>query len=329
MISGTPITTAASSNHAPRKIRSDAKLERLTDDQRASVRRWLEDEFYSYRDAAVKISREFGVSVSKSALCAYYLRHLLTERHRDRTEDAAELAALPASTFDAATINHAKALAFDALVNPAPQLDLAARLLDLVRRAEKQEIARERLALEKERVALRREELLARPPRQPRATNPELCAATPNRPPRSSVSPSPEPSAPPAPEPAFNPPGLTPLATATASMPALPPPSCVSLASPLPLLSPATHDSSLPSSSFVQAHSAPPPSQKIPPTPPAFPASSNLVQLTDPLQPASSQTVLRPSPPAESSTLHAPIYSSCSHHPIPVSVRPSQYPKPT
>jgi hypothetical protein len=73
----------------------------------------------------------------------------------DDADVAATLAALPAGDFDAAATQRAKALAWSALARINPDIDRAAKLLVIVRKAERHAPAVRRLALEERKVALR------------------------------------------------------------------------------------------------------------------------------------------------------------------------------
>jgi hypothetical protein len=143
-------------DHGPgRKIRSDAKLEQLGPEQQERLRFWLEEENRSYAEIADRLRAEFGVSVGKSAVALYWRRHLLPELHDEEAETAAAIAALPVADLDTATLNRARSLAWTELTSPFPQPETAARMLDLVHRADRLTLARQRMALEERRVALR------------------------------------------------------------------------------------------------------------------------------------------------------------------------------
>lgn len=261
-------TATPTGTGTPRKLRGDAKLAQLHPEQREFLRVWLEDDNETYSNVVRLVHHHFGLQVSRSAVGAYYQRHVVPDRYDGDSEAAALLAALPTGEFDAATIRHAKALAFSLIIRPTPHLDTATRLLDLVHRVEKQQLAAKRYALDERRLALREAEHAARPPRQPRhspaSDGGQPRAAASEKPPKPSRSPRPAPpqidAAPlqlaPAPEPSALPdapvnsaPELPPAATQP------PPPSCAL---------PATHTSPL--------------SEKIPPDSPRFPAYSKLAQ---------------------------------------------------
>lgn len=153
-----------------RRVRGDARLEALNRQQKVRLHLWLEEFNLTYVQVSEMLEREFGVVVSKSAVATYWQRHCAPAEHDGQLAAATALARLPLAAFSGATLNRARLLAYNLLVRPDPEIPAAARLLEIIRRADQQEISRERLALEKERVALRREELAARPPRTPRST---------------------------------------------------------------------------------------------------------------------------------------------------------------
>lgn len=229
----------------PRKIRADARLERLSLPQRAQLRLWLEHDNLTYAAVVVRVRAEFGLTVGKSALGIYYQRHIRAHPE-DATAAAAAafLAALPQGELHPATLLRAHALAFSALCRPQPLIATACRLLDVVHRSEKQKLARQRRALAHQRAALR----LARAPHPPRA--PHLPSA-----------PSPTISATPPPQPAPSPkiPTLSSLAFR-----AIQPPS--SLPAPAPVDRPLAP----PASSLPPIQIPPPrhPLVSLPPPPP-------------------------------------------------------------
>ncbi len=152
-----------------RKVRSDAKLEQLSAAQHERLQLWLDHENCSYTEAVSRVHQEFGLRVGRTALAAYYQRHV-APRYRDaEAEAAASLLARPAAQFDAAAVKQAQFLAWSALTSPAPDIDTAAKLLDLVRRAERKEIARRRLQLAERRIALRGKEAAHRACHRPPA----------------------------------------------------------------------------------------------------------------------------------------------------------------
>lgn len=171
-------TAATLMPQAMRKVRGDARLEGLDLEQQACVHIWLEEQNLSYTRVAELVAAKFGVAVSKSAVGAYWQRHCIRAGHHAQVEAANALAKLPLAQFSGATLNRARLLAYELLVCRDPQIDPAARLLEIIRRADQQEISRERLALDRERLALRREELTARPARH-RPTGPARRTRTP------------------------------------------------------------------------------------------------------------------------------------------------------
>lgn len=163
----------------PRRIRSDAKLARLSAPQRERLRVWLEDENRTYAEVVVRLREECGLSVGKSALSVYYRRHVLPEQEDVDTQAARFLAALPEGELSPAILHRAKALAFSALCRPQPLIRLATRLRDVVYRSEKRRLARARLALAERRAVLRAN-LAARKLHQPRSSNSELRSPIPS-----------------------------------------------------------------------------------------------------------------------------------------------------
>lgn len=177
----TTTTRAALGIGKPRRIRSDAKLTRLSAAQRERLRAWLDDENRTYAEVVVRLREECGLSVGKSALSVYYRRHVLPEQEDVDTQAARFLAALPEGELSPAILHRAKALAFSALCRPQPLIRLATRLRDVVYRSEKRRLARARLALAERRAVLRAN-LAARKLHQLRSSNSEL---------RSPIAPSP------------------------------------------------------------------------------------------------------------------------------------------
>lgn len=167
MKAGTYARTTTGSIRRRRKIRADAKLERLSPGQRVRLRIWLEDENRTYADVVQRIRAEFGLSVGKSAVGLYYRRHVLPDQADDLAHASTVLAALSAGAADLATLYQAKALAWSALARPQPEVRLATKLLHGVWRVEKRELARQRLALNARRIALRSQGLATRESRPP------------------------------------------------------------------------------------------------------------------------------------------------------------------
>lgn len=155
----TSVTTSALGIRLTRKVRSDAKLERLSAGQRERLRVWLEDENRTYADVVARVRAEFGLCVGKSAVGVYYQRHIAAEPYGydPDVEAAAVLAAQPLERFSKTMLHRAKALAFALLARPDPQINAATRLLKVVHRVEWQAIRRQRLALQVRRAALRAE----------------------------------------------------------------------------------------------------------------------------------------------------------------------------
>lgn len=148
-----------------RKVRGDSKLDRLSAEQQARLRIWLEEENRTYSQVVDLVRTQFGVSVGKSAVGVYYQRHIAPKDHDDLDEAPAILAKLEKNPFHAATLNRARMLAWSALVRPTPDVNTATKLLKSVHRAKQQKLARARFALEQRRIALRQAELAARAPR--------------------------------------------------------------------------------------------------------------------------------------------------------------------
>lgn len=160
MQSSTQITAFLSPR---RKLRGDATLARLNAAQRDCVHAWLYHENRTYVAVVQLIRAEFGLSTSKSALGAYYQRHILPGYSDDEdAEITTTLASLKAGHASPAILRRAKALAYFALARPAPQIHLAEKLLDALHRIQKQAIARRRLSLAQRRAAGREAELSAR-----------------------------------------------------------------------------------------------------------------------------------------------------------------------
>lgn len=315
-------TSTVTTTETGRRIRGDSKMDRLTPEQQACVRYWLLEERLTYRYTADLIRQKLGINVGRSAVAIYYHRHLLPGHREDEVAAAAALSRLPVGDFDAVTVNHAKALAFSALTEPAPQLDTADRLLAIVHRVHKQQIAERRLALEERRTDLREQELAARPPRSrsrpsptdagghSRSENSTLPAPT--RTPRSSP---PSPVSAPAPQPLE--PRLPPAKALESVEPAEAPPQSLGLSTgtqtaaprsgtaPEPSSSPrlSTPDALSPPCASVPPGSLPLSSLKSPPDSPLFPDSSGINPLSPP-PPVSSpgncnSQIATPLPPGE------------------------------
>lgn len=357
------LPTTTTTTETGRRIRGDARMERLSPEQKGYVRFWLMEEHYTYNHVAQLIRQKFSVNVGRSAVAVYYHRHFLPELHEDEVAAAAALSRLPVGDFDAVTVHHAKALAFSALTEPCPHLRTVDHLLAIVHRVHKQQIAERRIALDERRAELRAQELAARPPRRPRSENSELPSLSLSRPPRPAPPPStaldptephhaagPEPVAPveappqalsvsnvakaPAPPPLGHMPGAAgfpvsqdpspqPLDPALASVTSPPPPCapCPKSSAPVrpaPLQSSTTPDSSSPSLSLVQSP-PPPPSQKSPPDPPLFPASSGLFPPSPPQAPDAPQPLL--------TNPDAPPLLPCATASVPVPAPPKPKPR--
>ncbi|MES2694287.1 MAG: hypothetical protein V4773_12500 [Verrucomicrobiota bacterium] len=136
-----------------RKVRADAKLERLEVEQKKRVLVWLEEENRTYVEVAGLVKTEFGVSVGKSAVGYFWQRHVLPQRYREEVEAMEGIGELPETRFAEATLKLARMHAWEALSQPEPQVAKAERLLRMVWRAERMALARERLEWEKQRVA--------------------------------------------------------------------------------------------------------------------------------------------------------------------------------
>ncbi len=141
-----------------RKVRGDCKLERLAPDQHDRLRVWLERENHTYVEIVQLIRTDFNLSVGKSAVAAYWRRHVLPHRYHEIADDAVETAALPElpeTRFSEASLKLVQMHAYTALASSEPDLKTAARLLETVRSADRLALARERFALEQRRAALR------------------------------------------------------------------------------------------------------------------------------------------------------------------------------
>ncbi|MES2696773.1 MAG: hypothetical protein V4773_25115, partial [Verrucomicrobiota bacterium] len=135
-----------------RKVRTDAKLERLKAEQKKRVLGWLEEENKTYVEVAGLVKAEFGVSVGKSAVGCFWQRHVLPRRLREEIEATEGIGELPEGRFEEATLKLARMHAWEALSQPEPQVRRAERFLRMVWMAERMALARERLEWEKQRV---------------------------------------------------------------------------------------------------------------------------------------------------------------------------------
>ncbi len=136
-----------------RKVRTDAKLERLKAEQKTRVLGWLEEENRTYVEVAGLVKAEFGVSVGKSAVGCFWQRHVLPRRYREEVEAMEEIDELPEGRFEKATLKLARMHAWEALSQPEPQVRRAERFLRMIWMAERMALARERLEWEKQRAA--------------------------------------------------------------------------------------------------------------------------------------------------------------------------------
>lgn len=161
-----------------RKVRSDAKLEQLNEAQHEQMLVWLEDENHSYTEVVARVQQSFGLSVGRTAVARYYQRHVAPLHHQNEADGALAFADLPDGPFDAATVKMARRLAWSAISLPTPDIDKAAAMLDIVRKAERQSIAERRLELEARRVVVREKEAAYRTRRSPPAVEAEEPIAT-------------------------------------------------------------------------------------------------------------------------------------------------------
>ncbi|HEY1111548.1 MAG TPA: hypothetical protein VGE76_23030 [Opitutaceae bacterium] len=137
-----------------RKVRSDAKLEQLTAEQKEQLRAWLEDENLSYVKAAARVQAEFGLSVGKSAVAGFWQRYVVPRRFFEDVASSEEFASLPAEQFLEAAMKVAKGMIFSALNRPAPDIRTACRLVQMVSRVERLELAHRRQSLAERRAVL-------------------------------------------------------------------------------------------------------------------------------------------------------------------------------
>lgn len=150
-----------------RKVRSDSKLEQLNPAQHEQLISWLDDENCSYTEVVTRVRTEFNFSVGRTAVAAYYQRHVAPLYHDAEAESAAAFAELPQGVFDTVTLNLAKRLAWSALSRPSPQVEKASALLNMVHRAARQTLAERRMALAERRAAILEKEAARRARRRP------------------------------------------------------------------------------------------------------------------------------------------------------------------
>lgn len=136
-----------------RKVRADAKLERLSAAQKKQLLVWLDDENRSYLAVAALVQAEFGLTVGKSAVAGYWHRHVLPRRYWAEAGAAQDLAELPEGKFTEASLKLARMQLFSALAQPAPDVRAAARLMTMVNSAERVVLARQRQAWVERRAA--------------------------------------------------------------------------------------------------------------------------------------------------------------------------------
>lgn len=126
----------------------------LSPEQQEQLNTWLCVENLSYADAKERVYAEFGVTTSVGALQHYYASTAVPWKYT-RSKGAADvIAALTEGNFDEATVRRAKALAFDLLSGPAPDVEAAATLLKIVGDSAKLALAEQKLGLDRRKVAL-------------------------------------------------------------------------------------------------------------------------------------------------------------------------------
>lgn len=59
-----------------KKLRSDSRLARLSEEQKEIVMRWLSDENISCQEAADRIWQRFGIKTSRSPVSEFYHRQI-------------------------------------------------------------------------------------------------------------------------------------------------------------------------------------------------------------------------------------------------------------
>lgn len=138
--------------HTGRKVRSDAKLERLSPAQKQRLLVWLDEENLSYLAVAALVRAEFGLVVGKSAVAGYWHRHVLPRRLLAESAAPQAIPALPEAGFTAASLKLARMQAFCSLNQPEPDVGAAVRLLTVVNDAERVALARQRQALAERRA---------------------------------------------------------------------------------------------------------------------------------------------------------------------------------
>ncbi|MES2697239.1 MAG: hypothetical protein V4773_27490 [Verrucomicrobiota bacterium] len=137
-----------------RKVRTDAKLEQLTAEQKKRLLGWLEEENRTYVEVAGLVQSEFGVKVGKSAVGCFWQRHVLTRQLWEYVESAEEIGEMPEGNFAAAILKLIEMLAFAALSEREPDVRKAERLLRMKYTMERMALARERLEWEKQRAGV-------------------------------------------------------------------------------------------------------------------------------------------------------------------------------
>lgn len=139
-----------------RKPRSDSKLLNLPEEQQAQLVEWLLGGI-ALHHARDLVSKEFGVSVSLSALSQFYQAavapHLL--RRRDRAvataNEVAEAAQSTPGRFDAATIDALKQRAFEMAIAPMTKPADVKAFFMLLQKNRDQELKAETLKLDREK----------------------------------------------------------------------------------------------------------------------------------------------------------------------------------
>ena len=139
---------------ASRKIRSDAKLFGLSEEQQEKLASWLTIENKSYDDVRTLVACEFGVKTSVGALHAFYTSFAAPWKYARAAGEADTWAELMEGRFDAATIKRAKQLAFESMSGPTPDLKSAKALLKIVGDSAKIDLQQQKLGLDARKVAL-------------------------------------------------------------------------------------------------------------------------------------------------------------------------------
>ena len=139
-----------------RKPRSDSKLDRLPEEQKAQLADWLLSGM-PYHLVKDLVKKTFGVSTSIRALAVFYQDYcaaeLLARRKRavSTADEIAEEASRQPGRFDAATIDALKQKAFELAIAPGADPRAVKAVFSLVLKARDQDLEAQQIELDYEK----------------------------------------------------------------------------------------------------------------------------------------------------------------------------------